>query len=87
MPAFVVYSVKKLQPSWCLGAPSGTGWVGKENGSMEQGIFTYYIRHFLAHLPPGYVTDKPTILLIDNHTSRISAEALELAASKNVWIF
>jgi hypothetical protein len=57
------------------------------NGSMEQGIFKDYIQHFIDDLPSNYHTSSPTLLLIDNHTSRASPEALLIAKQLNIHLF
>jgi len=59
---------------------------------MTQLLFLPWMQHFIARMPSGYFADPPSdslpsLLLLDNHSSRLSAEALQLALSHNIKVF
>jgi len=51
---------------------------------MTQSEFVWYIHHFITFAKPSI--DSPVLLLLDNHTSHLSVEALDIAAAHGIHI-
>ena len=87
MPPFAITVGKEARSAWARKAPAGTQFAVSAKASMERALFKDFIQHFLDSLPANYSTAAPTLLLIDNHSSRASPEALQLAKEHNVHVF
>ncbi len=87
MPPFAISTGEKVQAAWGVGAPGGTSIHVAPSASMCRALFPEFIRHFIRSFPPGYDTSKPTVLLLDNHNSRQSTEAMELCKANNIIPF
>jgi hypothetical protein len=55
-----------------------------KSGSMTQGIFFYYCKHFVGSLKENH---EPVILFLDGHASRWNAQALKYLYQNNVFVF
>lgn len=81
IPPMFLFPYKKMQSCFMDNATPGS--IGFANGGwMTQEIFVKYMEHFLQH--SHSTLDNPTLLLLDNHTSHMSIEALDLAAANGV---
>jgi hypothetical protein len=87
MAPFVIASAARVNPLWQRQCPPGTTWAATAKGSMEQAIFTDYIQHFIDNVPARYDLTQPTLLLVDNHSSRCSPTALARASAHKIHIF
>ena len=76
IPPFLIFPRVNAQDHWRLNLPPGslveghpkaTGWMTREN-------FQSYLKHFVKHTKP--TEDSPVLLLLDNHKSHISLEAI-----------
>lgn len=80
-PPMFLFPYKKMQSCFMDNATPGS--IGFANGGwMMQEIFVKYMEHFIQH--SHSTLDNPTLLLLDNHTSHMSIEALDLAAANGV---
>lgn len=73
-----------MQSSFLDNVSSGTVGYANDSGWMSQPEFVRYIRHFVKSVRPSM--DRPVLLLLDNHTSHLSVEALDIAAANGVHI-
>ena len=62
-------------PAGCIGASHPSGWMTAPN-------FVKFLNHFIHHAKPS--VDRKAVLLLDNHISHISVEALNLAKENGV---
>ncbi|KAF2893070.1 hypothetical protein ILUMI_13103 [Ignelater luminosus] len=53
----------------CSGTANGSGWMNEET-------FVMFVHHFIKHSKPS--PDNPVLLLLDNHSSHFSVEAINL---------
>ncbi|XP_039969246.1 uncharacterized protein LOC120781189 [Bactrocera tryoni] len=62
------------------------GAVGVANGSgyMNSDVFPRFMRHFIKQT--GANADSPTMLLLDNHGSHLSIEAIDLALEHGITL-
>jgi len=64
------------------GTPSETLGAGNPPGWILSGLFIKWLNHFIKHT---IVTkERPVLLLMDNHESHISIQAIELAKENDV---
>ena len=62
-------------PVGCIGSANKSGWMTADD-------FVLYLEHFIQHVRP--TPEAPVLLLLDNHTSHLSVEALDLAKNSGV---
>lgn len=67
----------KDAPPGTLGLATSTGWMNRE-------LFPRVMEHFIKYSSSYYAN--PSILIMDNHESRLSMETLDLAKSNGVTI-
>lgn len=84
LPPAMVFPRKNFKPHMLHGAPPGTLGLAAASGWMNADIFVDVMRHFIKHVSAS--KDNPALLLMDNHESHLSIEALELAKSSGVTI-
>ena len=62
--------------------------VVSENGSIDLQNFPKMALHFIDNLPEGFGKGgKPTILIMDGHSSRWSPAALKMLKNNNVHVW
>lgn len=84
LPPAIVFPRKNFQQHMLHGAPPGTLGLAASSGWMNADIFTDVMKHFIKHSSAS--KDNPALLIIDNHESHLSIEALNLAKSSGVTI-
>lgn len=84
IPPFFLFPRKKMCTSFLDNASIGTAGFANGSGWMCQPEFVRFIRHFVKAVRPS--TDTPVLLLMDNHSSHLSVEALDIAAANGVHI-
>lgn len=84
IPPFYLFPRQKMSPSYLEHASKET--VGYANGSgwMEQNEFVKFIHHYIQYSHSS--KDSPTLLLLDNHSSHLSVEAIDLAVDNGITI-
>eukprot|EP00117_Sycon_ciliatum_P049653 scpid85942/ scgid35164/ Tigger transposable element-derived protein 1 len=81
LPPQIIYNRKQLSTSLTSNGPPGTIYSTSANGSMDRTLFMdWFSKIFLC----GTSRDKTQLLLMDNHSSHISVELIELARESNV---
>lgn len=73
-----------MQSAFLDNISPGTVGYANESGWMCQPQFVKYIRHFIKFVKPSI--EHPVLLLLDNHVSHMSVEALDIAAANGVHI-
>ncbi|GFV43124.1 DDE-1 domain-containing protein [Trichonephila clavipes] len=63
-------------------APPGTIGHCSDNGWSSEGPFFYFLKHFYLHGKPS--KESPTLLIIDNHKTRITLLAILYCRKKNI---
>ncbi|KAJ2937102.1 hypothetical protein O0L34_g19464 [Tuta absoluta] len=84
LPPAMVFPRKKFQNHMTRGALPGTLGLAAASGWMNSDIFVDVMRHFIKHSSASITN--PALLIMDNHESHLSVEALELAKSSGVTI-
>lgn len=84
MPPFFVFPRVNVQSFWMEAAPPGSIANGhpKASGWMTSENFVEFLKHFRGHAKPS--EQKPVLLILDNHQSHISIEAIDYAKEHNI---
>jgi transposase len=64
-------------PVGCIGSAHPSGWMTDTN-------FLIFMKHFISHAKP--TSEKPVLLLMDNHQSHISIDTLDLCKQSGVVV-
>lgn len=81
---FFLFPRKNMQTTFMDNASEGAVGYANESGWMQQSDFVKYMRHFIAKSHSSKMA--PVLLLLDNHTSHLSVEALDIAAENGVTL-
>lgn len=82
VPPFYVFPQKNMQSAFLDFASPTT--VGYANGSgwMQQEEYVLWLNHFIRFAKPS--PDAPVLLLLDNHSSHLSVQAIDLANDNGI---
>ena len=93
LPPFCIKAGATVRAVWSIDCPRGTTWIagGQGSSSMTQDIFFDWMIHFISSMPADYFVaprsaSLPSLLLLDNHSSRLNQDALLLARDHNIAI-
>lgn len=84
IPPFFIFPTKKMQNVFLEHATPEAKGLANGSGWMKQPDFVKYMEHFIEHSNSS--KEKPTLLLVDNHGSHLSIEALDMASENGVTL-
>lgn len=84
LPPAIIFPRKNVNPRMTIGTPPGTLILATPSGWMNSNLFVSVIEHFIKH--SHSTPDNPSILIMDNHESHLSIEALDLAKKSGVTV-
>lgn len=84
IPPFFLFPRKNMSTTFLDNVSSGTTGFANDSGWMAQPEFVRYMRHFIRFANPSVAS--PALLLLDNHDSHMSIEAIDLAIANGVHI-
>lgn len=82
LPPVMIFPRKKFLPHMIRGAPAGTLGLASKTGWMNSELFVETIKHFVKFTASS--KDNPSLLIMDNHESHLSIEALDIAKNSGV---
>ena len=82
MPPMVIFPRVNFKQFMLTGAPTGTIGAANPSGWISREIFVNWLTHFIAHTRSS--KDNPVLLLVDNHDSHVTIEALSMARENGV---
>lgn len=82
LPPFFVFPTKVLRSHFLDHAPADSAAVANGPGWMMQKDFVKFMHHFIKWSHSSI--QRPTLLLIDNHNSHLSIEAIDLAIENGI---
>ena len=82
VPPIFIFPRKKFQAHFIRDGPPGS--IGTANGSgwMQEDDFVVFLKHFVNHAKPD--KDDPVLLILDNHDSHLSIEALNFCKESGI---
>lgn len=84
IPPFFLFPRKNMLKTLMFGTSSGSVGLANESGWMQQPQFVRFMEHFIKY--SGSSKDSPTLLLLDNHSSHLSVEAIDMANENGVTL-
>lgn len=84
LPPVMVFPRKNFKDFMIKNTPTGTLGLATPTGWMNCQIFPEVIKHFVKHT--NTTPENPSILIMDNHESHLSLEALDIAKAAGVHI-
>lgn len=84
IPPAMVFPRVHFKDFMINGAPNGTLGLASKTGWMNTECFVQVVKHFIKHT--GSTKENPSLLLMDNHQSHLSIEAIDLCKNNGVTI-
>ncbi|XP_039969149.1 uncharacterized protein LOC120781063 [Bactrocera tryoni] len=84
IPPFFLFPRVNIKEIFMTHASHGAVGVANGSGYMNADVFPQFMRHFIKHT--GANADSPTMLLLDNHGSHLSIEAIDLALDHGITL-
>lgn len=84
IPPQLIFARKRMNESLKRGAPPGTIFATSDSGWATKDTFVEWLRHFIK--VTGATVKNRVLLIVDNHTSHVSIEALTLCEESGVDI-
>ena len=82
LPPFLIFARKRMLPELVERAPPGTVGHCSDNGWSNEGTFFSFLKHFYLHVKPS--KESPALLIIDNHKTHITLQAILYCREKNI---
>lgn len=82
IPPFFIFPRANMQSIFMATAQSSSAGEANASGYMQQAEFYKFMVHFVKYSHAS--KDKPTLLLLDNHTSHLSIAAIDKAIEFNI---
>ena len=84
IPPFIIFAAKQLNALWMRDEVPGSRYAVSDNGWIDQDLFHFWLtEHFLQHA----VSNGPTLLLLDGHSSHFKPATIDFAKQHNVVVF
>lgn len=84
IPPFFLFPLKNMQTKFMKHASPGAVGFANGSGYMKQTEFVSFMQHFIKYSNTS--KERQHLLLLDNHTSHLSIEALDIAAENGVTL-
>ncbi|XP_059053650.1 uncharacterized protein LOC131847939 [Achroia grisella] len=82
IPPFFVFPLKRYQDHMIREGPVGCAGAGNASGWMQEAEFLLFLEHFKKQVKP--TVDQKCLLLLDNHASHISIQALDFCKKNGI---
>lgn len=84
LPPVMIFPRVNFKPFMLKGAPTGTLGLAAKSGWMTAELFVDVLKHFVKHICSSPAN--PSLLLMDNHESHLSIEALDYCKENGVTV-
>ncbi|XP_039311299.1 uncharacterized protein LOC120359065 [Solenopsis invicta] len=84
IPPYFVFPRVHFHDHFIRDAPTGSAGSANRSGWMTEDIFVEYANHFIRHVKSS--RERNVLLLLDNHESHLSIEALDLFKNNGVVV-
>ncbi|EFX63377.1 hypothetical protein DAPPUDRAFT_67142, partial [Daphnia pulex] len=82
IPPFFVFPRVNFKNHFLAGGPLGCDGTANKSGWMNDASMDLWIKHFIKYVRPS--KERPVLLLLDNHSSHMSVNALHIAKENYV---
>lgn len=82
IPPMLIFPRVNFKPYMMTGAPAGSVGTANPSGYICGEIFLQWLEHFIKYSRPS--SQKPALLIMDNHDSHLTIKAIELAKTNGV---
>lgn len=82
LPPFWVFPRQKMRSIFLEHATEGSAGAANGSGWMKQPEFLLFMRHFIRYT--GASVLRPQLLIVDNHESHLSVDAIDLARESGI---
>lgn len=82
IPPFFIFPRVNFKETMLIGAPLGSAGAANLSGWMTNEIFLLVLKHFIKFARP--TSENPALIIMDNHESHVSLEAIQLCKGNNV---
>lgn len=84
VPPMLIFPRANFKDHMLKGSPPGTIGSANPSGWSNPEMFMKYLKHFVSHVKPS--SQAPIILIMDNHESHITIEAIDYCKDHNITI-
>ncbi|XP_072400686.1 uncharacterized protein [Diabrotica undecimpunctata] len=84
IPPVFIFPRKNMKDRFLDGAPIGSIGLAHQSGYMTAELFLEVLKHIKMHLSAS--KENPLLILMDNHSSHISLEAINLARESGITL-
>ena len=85
VPPALIFPRKKMSPELYNAGPSGTLPLISDSGFINSELFVLqWLQHYARHVKPS--EEDPALLLLDNHVSHCSLQAIQFARDKYITL-
>lgn len=84
VPPFFIFPRVNYRDHFITGAPVGSLGDANPSGWMKETHFIKFIMHFIRHVRCS--KERPVLLLLDNHESHLSVDALDICKQNGVTV-
>ncbi|XP_041634749.1 uncharacterized protein zgc:113274 [Cheilinus undulatus] len=82
IPPFFIFPWGNFDNHFLVSAPTGSAGAANPSGWMKEEHFVQFLKHFVSHTRCS--REKPSLLLLDNHSSHLSVAGLKFAKENGV---
>ena len=82
IPPMLIFPRVNFKDFMLSGAPPGTIGGANPSGWSTEALFLEFLKHFASHVKPS--RDQRVLLLMDNHETHLSVEAVEYAYTEGI---
>lgn len=82
LPPFWVFPRQKMRSIFLEHASEGSAGAANGSGWMKQSEFLLFMQHFIKYT--GASSERPQLLIVDNHDSHLSINAIDLAKENGI---
>ena len=82
VPPMFIFRRQRLNEQLSRNGPPGASYQCSKSGWIDRELFLEWLNHFVSFVKPSQRS--PVLLILDNHTSHVSMEAIEYAKNHSI---
>ncbi|XP_063241776.1 uncharacterized protein LOC134541949 [Bacillus rossius redtenbacheri] len=84
VPPAIIFARKRMKQELFKDAPEGSLHMISDSGFINSDLFLVWLKHFKTYVKPS--EDDPVLLILDNHSSHYSLEAVLFCREHNITL-